>query len=185
VSRLWPLRDARLAHWMRRAQGGDREAFRALYRALHPVVSRFVVLRVFNGADAEDLVSQVFFRLLEALPGYASARGPVLTWALAIARNAVTDHFRRPAPAEAQIADRPDTAPSPLETLVRAEQRSALHRELSALPDDVQQLLLMRYGDGLRCAEIALLLGERPATVRQRLSRTVRSLKEKWSLEGA
>jgi len=184
VSLLWPLRDARLASWMRQARAGDREAFRSLYRALYLPVSRFVSLRVSNRADAEDLVAQVFFRLLESLPGYAPERGAVLTWSLSIARNAVVDHLRRrPSSLEERALAVADGRPGPLEVLVSAERSQALRTELAALPEEVQQLLLLRYGDGLRFSEIAQLLGEHPATVRQRVSRAVRGLREKWSVK--
>src|SRR4051812_30463640 len=99
--KLWPDRDARHARWIRRAQRGDRDAFRALYGELYPLVAGFVSRRLANREDAEDLVSRVFHRLLERLSDFDPSRGSAAVFVLAIARNAVIDHLRTSHPAAA------------------------------------------------------------------------------------
>ena len=90
----WPIRDPLLARRAALAQGGDAAAMRSLYRELHPEVARFVGRRIRSSADAEDLVSRVFFTLVERLTDFDPRRGSVRAWVLRIARNAVIDHVR-------------------------------------------------------------------------------------------
>jgi RNA polymerase sigma-70 factor (ECF subfamily) len=196
----WFLRDARLARLLRRSQRGDREAFRALYQALYGPVARFVRRRVASPADAEDVVAQVFTRLLESLARVDPARGSVLAYVLAMARHALADRARRgrasgaqeEAPpdggacdgraqgGEAVLAVLPDPADGALEQLLAREEAARVREGLAALPAEARELLVLRYGDGLRHAEIAQMLGLSEAAVRQRTSRAVRELRARW-----
>jgi RNA polymerase sigma-70 factor (ECF subfamily) len=178
----WPLRDAWLSRLVVRSQRGDREAFRDLYRALYGPVSRYVRRRVASQADAEDLVGQVFFRLLESLERIDPKRGSVLAYALSMARNALVDEARGRAgrvPEEAAAAV-PDAGAGPLERLMGEEDTERVRAELARLPAETRELLLLRFGDGLRFAEMAHMLGLSEAAVRQRTSRAVRELRARW-----
>ncbi|WP_083682671.1 RNA polymerase sigma factor [Archangium sp. Cb G35] len=178
----WPIRDAWLSRLAVRSQRGDREAFRDLYRALYDPVSRYVHRRVPSKADAEDIVGQVFFRLLESLERIDTRRGSVLSYTLFMARNALVDHVRGRAgqvPEEAAAAV-PDSAVGPLERLMGQEDVERVRRELARLPAETRELLMLRFGDGLRFAEVAQVMGLSEAAVRQRTSRAVRELRARW-----
>jgi RNA polymerase sigma-70 factor (ECF subfamily) len=173
-----------LARWARQAVAGDRRAFTRLYRDLHPLVARFVARRVDSRADAEELVAEVFRRVVEHLAEFDPKRGSVRAWVLRIARNAVIDHYRtRKHPLALGSIEVLDALAinggGPLDRMI-ADERSARIRELlAACPDETRTLLAMRYGDGLRHAEIAELLGLGEAVVRKRISRAVRELRSR------
>lgn len=178
----WPLRDAWLARLLVRSQRGDREAFQRLYRALYAPVARYVRRRVARPADAEDVVGQVFFRLLETLGRVDPQKGGVFAYVMGIARNAVVDHARAhlaQAPEEV-LAALPDPGAGPLQRLESAREEAAVRAELAALPAATRELLALRYADGLRYAEMAEVLGMSEAAVRQRTSRAVRDLRARW-----
>ncbi len=178
----WPLRDAWLSRLLVRSQRGDRAAFRELYRALYGPVSRYLRRRVPSAADAEELVGQVFFRLLESLDRVDPRKGTVLVYALSMARNALVDEARSRAgrvPEEAAAAV-PDSGAGPLERLMGEEDMERVRSELAKLPAETRELLMLRFGDGLRFAEIAQVLGLSEAAVRQRTSRAVRELRSRW-----
>jgi RNA polymerase sigma-70 factor (ECF subfamily) len=178
----WPLRDAWLSRLLVRSQRGDREAFRDLYRALYGPVSRYLRRRVSGAADAEEMVGQVFFRLLESLDRIDPRKGTVLVYALSMARNALVDEARSRAgrvPEEAAAAV-PDSGAGPLERLMGDEDVMKVRSELAKLPAETRELLMLRFGDGLRFAEIAQVLGLSEAAVRQRTSRAVRELRSRW-----
>ena len=186
----WPWSDPDDRHraLLARAQAGDREAFRALYQDLYDPVFRFVGRRVRRREDVEDLVGRVFHRLLERLGDIDPRRGSVRMFVFAVARNAVIDHVR----ARREGTPLDDVAPvladdrgTPFDSLVQKERVKALRAAVATLPDDVQEVLALRYGDGLEHAEIAALLGQTPAAVRQRLSRAQRSLREVLQRAGA
>lgn len=181
---LWPLRELWLARQLARAQRGDRDAFRQLYRALYPVVWRFVRRRAQSDAAAEELLGQVFFQLLEALPRIDPSRG-VRGYVLTIARNALVDEARRTQrAAPGELAEQQASLqPGALELLTTAEETARLGKQLATLPEQTREWLLLRFEDGLRFAEIAQLTGASEAAVRQRVSRAVRELRGNWPEE--
>jgi RNA polymerase sigma-70 factor, ECF subfamily len=77
-----------------RFQAGDQEAFAVLYRRYHPRVLAFLVQRVRDQHLAEDLAADTFTRALGALPEL-QVHGELDGWLFTIARNLMTDHFRR------------------------------------------------------------------------------------------
>lgn len=177
---LWPGRDARLARLARKAAAGDRGAFVGLYRELYEPIWRFVRARVGVRMDAEDLVSQVFHRMLEKLHQFDPARGSVRTWVLAMARNAVIDHYRKRR--ESQPPDEledvlADGGISPLEALEHDEHARVVRQLLVQQPAEVREMFALRFGDGLRYREIAELMGLSEAAIKQRFSRTLRELR--------
>ena len=172
-----------LARLARRAVSGDRRAFTRLYRDLHPLVARFVARRVDASADAEELVAEVFRRLVEHLGEFDHARGSVRAWVLRIARNAVIDHYRtRKSPIALEaIADGLCELAGPLDHLLADERAARVRALLETFPLETRRLLALRYGDGLRHAEIAELLGLGEAVVRKRISRAIRELRARSS----
>jgi RNA polymerase sigma-70 factor (ECF subfamily) len=175
-----------LARWARQAVAGDRRAFTRLYRDLHPLVARFVARRVDSRADAEELVAEVFRRVVEHLREFDPKRGSVRAWVLRIARNAVIDHYRtRKHPLAQHSMDSLAGGlggagqAGPLDRLIADERIARIRELLAACPDETRTLLAMRYGDGLRHAEIAELLGLGEAVVRKRISRAVRELRSR------
>jgi RNA polymerase sigma-70 factor (ECF subfamily) len=179
VPLLAPLRDEIQARRVARACAGDGAAFRALYRELYPPVAAFIARRVRVRADAEDLVSRVFCAFVKHLGGYERGRGSVQAWILTIARNAVIDHLRarRPAVPIDHVAEALPGAGDLLGDLLARERLGQLAAQLEALPADLRELLALRFGDGLRHAEIAAMLGLSEAAVKQRVSRALRDLR--------
>ena len=175
----WSL-DARLARLLRRARAGEREAFRDLYRALHPRVAAYVARRCASKADGEDAVSRTFHKLLERLGAWDEARGGVLSFALSIARNSIIDDARaqRPAVGLEEAAAALVEEATPLSVLERDQDRRRLLQKLDALPAELREMFTLRFSDGLSHREIGELLGLHEAAVKQRFSRALRELRE-------
>ncbi len=75
--------------------------------------------------------------------------------------------------------------PDALERLERDERLRALARVLEALPAPTRELIELRFGDGLKHAEIAALQGVSEAAVKQRTSRALRELRAALTALGA
>jgi RNA polymerase sigma-70 factor (ECF subfamily) len=178
--------DARALDWIERARGGDREAFRSLYLALHDPVSRFVARRIHGRADAEDLVARVFFQLLARLEDFDARRGSVLAFVIAIARSRVIDHARTARDAvslDEHGAALDGGAATALDVLIEDEEGRRLHRFVRELPEETREMFALRYADGLKHHEIAAVLGLSVDNVKQRFSRALRALRERIERE--
>ena len=85
-------REEELVH---RAQRHDAGAFGQLYEEHFDRIYRYIVLRVRNEADAEDLTQQVFLKALEHIGSYHYRGMPFASWLFRIAHNQVVDHWKK------------------------------------------------------------------------------------------
>jgi RNA polymerase sigma-70 factor (ECF subfamily) len=134
--------------------------------------------------DAEDISVEVFVAALEqdnlsALP--ASER---LAWLRRVAHNKIVDTYRKQArhpqivlneALENLLLD--DDLQTPEMVALQHETYAQLYAVIQTLPILQQQLLRLRYGDGLPFSEIAVLLEKREDAVRKLCSRTLASLR--------
>ena len=164
--------DAISAELVRRYQGGDVGAFRALHDLLAPLVLVYLS-RALDGADeVEDVCQQVFLKVFQLLPTLEPGSSPVRAWLFTVARTTLIDHVR---------AGRRSDVTSPEEVDARllslAGGRGAdgsawgssteVHACIAELPLAQQQVLVLLYRFGLSGAEVAEVLGRTPESVRQ------------------
>lgn len=168
-----PQSDAALA-WgpvpdvIERARSGDRAAFAELYDQHVDSVYRYLLYRVREPADAEDLASEVFTRAFANIHRYRWQGKSFLAWLYTIARNAVTDRRRRERP----TVDL-DTAygvaedgPTAHDRAVHGEEVSALRGAVKYLTSEQQQVLSLRFESNLSSRQVAKLLGKNEGAIR-------------------
>jgi RNA polymerase sigma-70 factor, ECF subfamily len=173
-----------LAGAVARAQDGDPEAFRAVYRDTQPRLLRY--LHTLVGDDAEDIASETWLQVTRDLAGFSGDYDGFRGWVATIARHRALDHLRHharrppalPVPAEdlaAYPSGRPgadDTADGALEAL----STGAALALIATLPADQAEAVLLRAVLGLDAATAARVLGKRPGAVRTAAYRGLRTL---------
>lgn len=161
------------------ANGIQNEAadFAALYRLHLPQVYRYVLARVGNIADAQDLTSETFLAAMQAIPTYRAER-PFAAWLLGIARHKISDHFRRDrAQVHGELTEEIAGQDEILEVQVNDRlDWSRVLRQLSRLSPDRAEAVSLRLFAGLSAAEIAGLMGKRETAVRMLIFRGLRDL---------
>ena len=164
-----------------RAAHGDPAAFRAIYEELAPRLHRFVLVRIRDRSDAEDLVQRVFLKMIEALPRYEQRGVPFAAWAFRLARNTVIDfeRLRRPHAALDEIGDRPDEGAGPAELAELEADRAAVHRAIATLTHEQRDVVTYRFFAGLSPAEIGALMGRREGSVRALQFRALTALRSR------
>lgn len=167
---------------VRRAIGGDADAFGALYLCHMDAIYRYICLRVGNKKDTEDLTEQVFVKVWEALPGYEQRGKPFINWVYRIAHNVVVDHHRKRQPlALTPLLEEErweSQEPSALAQVIEAEQASAVAAAVSKLSEDQQQVIILRFVEGLGHAEVADIIGKSKGACRVIQHRALVELKE-------
>jgi RNA polymerase sigma-70 factor, ECF subfamily len=166
-----------------RAQEGDGEAFRLLYRDLQPRLLRY--LHVLAGQDAEDIASETWLQVTRDLAAFTGTYDGFRGWVATIARHRALDHLRRhqrkpPAlavPAEDLAAwpARDDTAQHALDA---AATRDAIAL-IATLPPDQAEAVLLRAVLGLDATTAGNVLGKRSGAIRTAASRGLRTLHRK------
>jgi RNA polymerase sigma-70 factor (ECF subfamily) len=141
-----------------------------------------------NGSPdlSEDLVQEVFFRMLRYRNTYDESRS-LPAWMYQIARHAAVDvaHKRKGelqwAPSRDDddgrtVAEPVSEVPAPDETLRRRQETALLRRALERLPDDKREVLVLSRFQNLAYDEIAAILGCETGAVKVRVYRATRAL---------
>jgi RNA polymerase sigma-70 factor (ECF subfamily) len=151
-----------------RARSGDRAAFGELYDTHVDAVYRYVLYRVREPSDAEDLTSEVFTRAFANIHRYRWQGKSFLAWLYTIARNAVTDRRRRERPT-VDLDDAYGVAeegPTAHDRAVRGEQVDALRGAVKHLTVEQQEVLVLRFVENMSSRQVAKVLGKNEGAIR-------------------
>ncbi len=161
---------------VRQAQA-NKEAFAELYQRHAVRVYRYLLARVGDTADAEDLTSQTFMAAMVGLPRYHGPM-PFVAWLLGIARHKAADHFRARRPEQSLETAVPLSASNdpPEESVGRTLQLETVARKLQTIAPDRAEAVTLRLFAGLEVAEIARLMDKNEAAVRMLVFRGLRDL---------
>jgi len=159
----------------------DRGAFADLYEAHAPRVYRYLLSRTSNPSDAEELTSRTFLRALAGLDQYRGRGAGFPAWLMSIAHNLLVNWYRdrgRRPPTEALDAalQVPTSTPGPEASLEQNESIARVRVAISALAPDRQQLISLKYVDGLSNAEIGRIMARTEGAVKALHHRTLREL---------
>lgn len=164
------------------ASQGDREAFGLLYERYVGRIYNYIYYRTGSPFDAEDLTERVFFRALRHIRSYNDRGLPFSAWLYRIAHNLVAnwhrDNSRRK---EVPLDDgllSPYHGELPENELLQAEERERLLSVIRCLPDDRQQLLILKFVEHLPNAEIAGIMGRTEGAIKSLYHRTLLSLRD-------
>lgn len=165
------------------AAAGDSGAFGELYLRYLDVIYRYVYFRVGDVHDAEDLTEMTFLRAWESLPSYKNQGSPFTSWLYRIAHNLVVDHHRRMRPyqpiSQVDQLDRLDDAQAGLiHRLIASEEVEELTQALSRLTEEQQQVIILRFIQGLNHAEVARLLNKSDGACRMLQFRALTTLNQ-------
>ena len=166
---------------VRSAQQGDQEALHFLYVRYSPDLLRYVNSFVKDSHESEDIVQNVFAKLITQIGKYKETDVPFTAWILRVARNAALDHLRarRAIPTEeVRIADHGGAQ-------LGAERGADLRHALEALPEDQREVLVLRHIVGLSPVEIASTLGRSESSVHGLHHRGRRTLQSELTELGA
>lgn len=140
-----------------------------LARAYAPAIYRLAYARTGSRADAEDIMQEVFVRLLRARPDFAD-REHARAWLLRVAANCANDWFR--APWRRREGPLTDSLPAP------EHEDGGVVEAVLALPAKYRTTVHLYYYEELSVAEIAKITGKSESAVKSRLFRARAMLRE-------
>ena len=153
-----------------RAKQGDLAALGALYNLHVDRIYQYALYRTGDDQTAEDIAAEVFLRAIESIGNYEDQGVPFAAWLYRIAHARVVDFWRS--------SKRHQTAPleDPLlqEELTSQDdgididflQHRLLATALRQLTDDQQNVIVLKFRQGLSNAEIAQMLGKTEGAVK-------------------
>jgi RNA polymerase sigma-70 factor, ECF subfamily len=173
-----------------RAREGDAQAFRTIMERHNRRLYRVARTMMQDESEAEDVVQEAYLHAFAALAGFRG-ESSLSTWLTRITVNEALGRKRRRRPtvglevvetlqeSTAQIIDFPTmTSSDPERSAAQHEIRRLLELAIDKLPEPFRLVFVMRDVEDLSIEETASLLGIRPETVKTRLHRARRMLRE-------
>ncbi len=165
---------------IQRARQGDLAAVSELYNLHVARIYQYVRIRTGDDQTAEDITAEVFLRAIESLGSYDDHGAPFIAWLYKIAHARIIDFWRS--------TKRRQTAPldDPLlqDGLVMNDdaidvdflQHRSLASALEQLTDDQQNVIILKFVQGLGNAEIAQILGKTEGAIKALQRRALETL---------
>ncbi|GLV59310.1 hypothetical protein KDH_61370 [Dictyobacter sp. S3.2.2.5] len=175
--------------YQRQRQAFDRSLVEKLYDKYARDILRYIRRYIYSNEDADDILVEVFLAAMESqtLPDLKIEEQ--FAWLQRVARNKVADYQRKvtrySAVALDEMLDSPYDADliTPEKELVQREDVELLRSHLSVLPELQQQVLQLRFGDGLRTKEIASRLDKSDGAIRSLLLRSLNLLRDLYTTQ--
>lgn len=165
-----------------RAIQGDAKAFGELYKEYVDAIYRYVYFRVGTEVEAEDLTDEVFVRAWEALPEFRpSASYSFSAWLYRIAHNLVVDSYRRRSPvtfSRDELDKNRTRLPSVEEVAQTRHEAANLVKAVQHLNDLEQDVIVLRFVEGLSHREVAQVIGKSESASRVIQHRALASLRK-------
>ncbi|MDQ6673646.1 MAG: sigma-70 family RNA polymerase sigma factor [Chloroflexota bacterium] len=165
----------------------DANAFGELYDRFVERVYRYLYFRTGSHPEAEDLTEQVFLKAWEAIGRYRWQGRPFVAWLYRLAHNCHIDHVRTLRPTTSLTNDdHPIELASPAAAvdMSRTLDADLLSRALGELTIDQQQVIVMKFIDGLENEQIAQTMDKREGAVRALQMRALVSLRRVLERQG-
>ena len=149
-----------------------------IYTDYYGKVMGYISARIRSRADAEDLCTDVFMKIQQKLDSYDESKAAVGTWVFTITRNTLIDHFRRNRPSEELDENLKDDSEVD-EGLLNQETLSELASALTRMPEQMRDIIVLRYYDGKPLTEIAEIMGLSYGAVKLRHQNALILLRER------
>ncbi|MFI5175303.1 MAG: RNA polymerase sigma factor [Terriglobia bacterium] len=168
---------------MQQVRDGDVGKLGILFERHHGMLFSFLLRLTGDRTLSEDLVQEVFVRLLKYRHTYRG-ESQFTTWMFQIARNLRVDHFRKHRREgdlnEEQATDYASADPTPGEQVVQNQEARLLKDALSRLSPEKREVLLLTRFHNLKHEEIAEILGCSVPSVKARVFRAMQDLRESY-----
>jgi len=170
-----------------KSKTGDKDAFGELYERYLDKIYSYVYYRTGNHHDAEDLTARVFFRAMAHMENYTERGVPFQAWLYRIAHNLVAnwhrDRGRRKVIPLDEFIAASLKSDSPDKQAEDQEEREALRAAIRRLPEERQQLLLLKFVEHMSNAEIGEIMSRTEGAIKSLYHRTLIALRDELQTE--
>ena len=163
-----------------RARQGDNDALQSIYTQYFPPIYQFIRLRTDETDTAEDIAGEVFLKLVVALRSRKAPRHSLRGWLFRVARNTLYDHYAGKQHFTQTVLDEWILAPTegdPELQFLRTLDRERCRTAIRELPDEQQEVIILRFGQELSLQETADIMGKKANAIKQLQFRAVNNLR--------
>ncbi len=161
----------------------DPARFAELYEINFERVYAYVVKRVGNRTETEDLTSEVFHQALANLKRFEWRGIPFAAWLFRIAANLISDRWQRSGREVQDDSGKIDSVQVSLAEIEEVERRATLFRLTESLPAEQRRVVVLRFVEQKSIKEVAQEIRKTEGAVKQLQFRALSSLRSR--MEGA
>ena len=152
------------------AKQNDPNAFAELYELYFDKIYRYIVVKIGDREEAEDLTQQVFLKAHKSISSFKFKGVPFSAWLYRIAHNQIVDHLRKHTrrpdtlPDDIQVSDSMDKTPEQL-----IEKRMDIQQVLEAakgLTEAQREVISLRFAGELPTARVAEIMGKSQGAIK-------------------
>ncbi len=180
------LSETDIQQLIKACQTGDKNAFEPIFHQFIDKIFRYVLFRI--GGDheeAKDVTAEVFTQAYFSLPTYrANPEVRFSAWLYAIARHLIASYHRhrqrhpRATLSESAWANIADTQPDELLGVIQVEEFDLIIQHIPNLPPVTQEIINLKFSEGLNHEEIAHIIGKSAGHTRLLLHRGLKQLRK-------
>jgi RNA polymerase sigma-70 factor (ECF subfamily) len=160
----------------------DPETFGLLYERYVGRIYNYIYYRTGNHQDAEDLTARTFYRALKHMSGYVDRGAPFSAYLYRIAHNVVAnwhrDTSRRQIISLDELVMGTLKRDGPASLAEEREEQDLLLQVVHRLPPERQELLILKFVEQMRNAEIAEVMGRTEGAIKSLYHRTLVALRD-------
>ena len=159
-------------------------ALTQLYEENFDKIYRYVVLKIGDRAEAEDMTQQVFLNALKSISSYKYKGMPFSSWLFRIAHNQVVDYYRKKkrsatVPLDEMLISGHDNPGRDAERKMEIEQMTRATRQLT---NAQQEVISLRFAGELSVAEVAKVMGKTEGAIKALQHAAIVSLRKIMSI---
>jgi len=173
--------------------GNEREeGFRGIFALYYPRIMKFFLWRGVSQDESRDLTQESLLQIYQSLPAFRR-ESHFGRWAFEVSRRVYFNEVRRRSAAKRHGLDQsldfdppgeaglglPEPGPSPESQAIRSEQSAAFKGALQELPEPMRQCCKLRYEEGLKYQEIAIVMKISIEMVKAHLHQARKRLQER------
>ncbi|NLC11004.1 MAG: sigma-70 family RNA polymerase sigma factor [Firmicutes bacterium] len=158
----------------------DPKQFGVLYEYYFPKIYNYISYRLRNQQLAEDITADIFLKAFDNLDKFQWRNRSFACWLYTIARNQVVDYFRDKdfVPVEDSFLESIPDEENPEQLVVEKDLRKQWLDLIKTLSPAQQDVLLLRFQQGLKLKEIAAILSKNEGAIKALLFRGLKSLRK-------
>jgi RNA polymerase sigma-70 factor, ECF subfamily len=160
-----------------RLQRGSEEAVIAVYEEYFPALYQYARLKVGDSAQAKDIVSEVFVRLIESLGTRSAPRVSLRGWLFKVTRHEIYRSAGRMVHLPLDDVEEWMAAPEHESEMSEGFDLERVRHALRMLTADHQEVLILRFGQHLSLKETADIMGKGVSAVKSLQFRAVDTLR--------
>jgi RNA polymerase sigma-70 factor (ECF subfamily) len=165
------------------AKQGDEESFEEVYNTYYTPLFRYILSRVKNKQEAEDLTQTTFLKIYKAISTWNESHTSPLSFFFTVAHNSLIDHFRKHSTKEIvsdEVVFQASTEKEDFtyENISYDNSKEVLAQAIDKLSDEQKEIINLFYTSDLSYKEISEITGKKEDAVRQTHSRAIKKLRE-------